>query len=276
LGPLRGGPEQAGRAIGESWEFSTLEGSESRALGQPLSAVLGRGLAFLAKLIDTRLALSIQVHPTDDATRGVAGKEEAWIVLDADPGAHVLAGVRDGIDAAELARRTRTAIEDPDRGEDLIAALERVEVSAGTVVLVPAGTVHAIGGGILLAEIQQPSDCTYRLFDYGSGRPLHLDDALEAMRIGAHPRVWRPEDAAEPITGVHLDLRPCPAGRHTIDASEVDALVVVVSGNGELVDDERHALSPGDLRLCTGGSFELTVLDDGLAVVGTLPRPFVS
>lgn len=280
LARLRGGPGDLGRAIGESWEFSTLAGSESRALGQPLSAVLGRPLPFLAKLIDTRRALSIQVHPDDDPATGTAGKEEAWIVLDADAGAHVLAGTREGVSADDLARLARAAVADPDPAREPAPALERalarVEVAAGTVILVPAGTVHAIGGGILLAEIQQPSDCTYRLFDYGSGRELHVDAALGAARVGARPRVWRPGDAAQPLRGRHLDLVPCAAGHHTFDAAEVDALVVAVAGTSELIGAERHVLAPGDLRLCAGGAVDLVVGAHGLCVIGTLPRPFAA
>ncbi|MEM6996038.1 MAG: hypothetical protein AAF721_36360, partial [Myxococcota bacterium] len=84
LAALRGAEDVAG-AIGESWEFSTLPGSVSRACGEPLDTLLGAPLPWLAKLIDTAAPLSIQVHPTDDVVSGAPGKEEAWIILEAEP-----------------------------------------------------------------------------------------------------------------------------------------------------------------------------------------------
>lgn len=255
--------------IGESWEFSTLPGSESRADDRPLSEVLGHSLPFLAKLIDTRSALSIQVHPDDDPAAGTPGKEEAWIILDADEGAHVLAGTREGIDHATLEARTRAAVADPDRGPELIDSLDKIDLHRGTIVLVPARTVHAIGGGVLLAEIQQPSDCTYRLFDYGSGRDIHPDQALAAASVEARPVVWRDGEAPATLAGKHLDLRPCPAGTHEFDATADEHLVVVVHGTATVGEE---TLAPGDLCLCADGPFTLQV-DRGLAVVGSLPRP---
>lgn len=192
--------------IGESWEFSTLAGSESRAQGRALSEVLGRPLPFLAKLIDTAAPLSIQVHPEDDPASGRLGKEEAWIVLDAEPGASVLAGAADGVADRDLARAMEQAIARPERGAVLLEALRKIPVERGMVILVPAGTVHSIGAGILLAEIQQPSDCTHRLFDYGSDRPIHPEAARAAWRIEAQPRIWRPGEPGGSLQGRHLAL----------------------------------------------------------------------
>lgn len=270
LAKLRGGSELVGVTIGESWEFSTLPGSESYADGRALTDVLGRPLGFLAKLIDTSTALSIQVHPDDDPEQGVVGKEEAWVVLDADENAHVLAGVRSGIDEAELEQRTRAAVADPSRGDALADALDRIAVRAGTVILVPARTVHAIGGGILLAEIQQPADCTYRLFDYGSGREIHPDQALASLSVDARPTVWKPGDAPTTLSGKRLDLQIVDR-ELDVDASRVDHLVVPVSGTTQVQGNETEDLAPGQLRLCAGGEFRLST--DGLAVVGSLPRP---
>lgn len=271
LAKLRGGPEHRNVTIGESWEFSTLPGSESNADGRPLHEALGRPLGFLAKLIDTRCALSIQVHPADDPDAGLLGKEEAWVVLDADEDAYVLAGVREGIDAPELARRTRAAVEDPSRGDALVDALEKIPVAAGTVVLVPAQTVHAIGGGILLAEIQQPADCTYRLFDYGSEREIHPDQALAALSIESRPTTWKPGDYATTLSGRRLDLHIVEGAQLVVDPTRVEHLIVPVSGRTQLEGAEAMELDPGELRLCGAGSFRLST--DGLAIVGSLPRP---
>lgn len=267
LARLRGRADLAGRPIGESWEFSTLPGSQSRTAGADLRASLGRPLPFLAKLIETRLPLSVQVHPDDDPVTGRPGKEEAWVVLEADPGAHVLVGLRPGIDRARLEALTRAADADPARGPELLAALVEIPVVPGTCVLLRAGTVHAIGGGILLAEIQQPTDCTHRLFDHGSGRELHVDQALATTVVDAAAQVWRPGEPVRELGGKHVRLSACPAGRHAFDASGVDRLVVAVAGGARLVGDAPSTLTAGDLRLCTGGPFELDVEAGGLAVV---------
>jgi mannose-6-phosphate isomerase len=181
LATLRGGAarhDAHGLAIGESWEFSTLPGQESRAGGLPLGELLDSPLPFLAKLIDTALPLSVQVHPGDDADR--PGKEEAWIVLAADPGACVWVGLAAGCEPAEFYRAVTA-------GAPLLDLLQAIPVVPGSVILVPARTVHAIGGGILLAEIQQPRDCTYRFHDHGSERPIQPEQALATVDLDAQP-----------------------------------------------------------------------------------------
>ena len=269
LAPLRGA--DAGRPIGESWEFSTLEGRESRTRGQPLPAVLGRSLPFLAKLIDTRLPLSVQVHPRDDPAKSRLGKEEAWVVLDADRDAFVRVGIRAGLAQAELSRIARDVAENRVAGDRLLDCLNLGPVRAGSVVLVPAGTLHAIGGGILLAEIQQPTDCTYRLFDYGSGRELHVDDALEAADVHAQPQLWSPDETPCTLRGQHLELRILGAGSYHIRERR-DWLVIPVLGGTRLTAGEHDArLAPAQLRLCAGGPPQVEVEPGGAAVLGSLP-----
>jgi hypothetical protein len=268
LGPLRGA---AGRAIGESWEFSTLPGSESRALGRPLSTVLGRPLDFLAKLIDTGLPLSLQVHPRPDRAAGWCGKEEAWVVLDAQPGAQVLAGLRRGVPRAELAARARTAV-DGRGAEPLLELLERVPVQRGSVVVVPSGMLHSIGAHVLLAEIQQPADRTYRLYDWGSGRELHFEAALDALDAGCVAQVWQPHEQPRALRGRHVEISILGPGTHRIQPPG-DALVVAVSGRVELeAGPARASLSPADLRLCTARELSIRVAPGGLAALGVVSR----
>lgn len=129
--------------------------------------------ALLLKLLFADENLSIQVHPDDPFARSIGlprGKTEAWYVLSATPGAKVAVGPKQHLSASRL----RAAIEDGS-----IAGLLRWQkVRQGDVVFVPAGTIHAIGAGVVLAEIQQNSDATFRIFDYGRGRELHVDDAM--------------------------------------------------------------------------------------------------
>jgi mannose-6-phosphate isomerase len=130
----------------------------------------------LVKTLFTGERLSVQVHPGDDAARARGhrrGKDEAWIVLAADPGAVIGLGLKTADDTDAL----RAAALDGS----IVDKVEWHPCAAGEVFFTPAGTVHAIGAGVTLFEVQQNSDPTYRLFDYGRGRPLQLDDALAVV-----------------------------------------------------------------------------------------------
>jgi mannose-6-phosphate isomerase len=122
--------------------------------------------------------LSVQVHPDDDGARKhgqPCGKTECWYVLRAEPGAQVALGLKPGVTLDEF----RKSIEET-RAEEL---LNWVDVLAGDMIYVAAGTVHTIGGGMVLVETQQTSDITYRLYDYGRPRELHIEKGLEAMKL---------------------------------------------------------------------------------------------
>lgn len=122
------------------------------------------GFPLLVKLIDAQEDLSIQVHPPDAlAPPGKRGKTEAWLILESDAGGSLVTGVSADFDAETIGRR-----------------IIRDTVAAGDVFLVPAGTVHAIGAGVLLYEVQQASDVTYRIYDWGRPRELHLERGLRA------------------------------------------------------------------------------------------------
>jgi mannose-6-phosphate isomerase len=153
----------------------------------------------LFKFLDCQKKLSVQVHP-DDATAARLdppdlGKTEAWVILEARPGSVIYAGLKRGFDRAALAREVA-------RGTTELC-LHRFEPRAGDCVFLPAGVVHALGDGLLVAEIQQSSDTTYRLFDWnrvgadGKPRQLHVDEALSAIDYDhgpVEPRVPQPTD----------------------------------------------------------------------------------
>jgi mannose-6-phosphate isomerase len=190
--------------VAESWEISAHPGGPTtvsngvyagRGLGW-LQHELGEALVgrrnrnaleqgtfpLLVKLLDAREWLSVQVHPEDDFARsreGDLGKTEMWVVLDAEPGAAILLGFRAGVDVAAL----RQAITDGS----VVDYLHRTPARAGDVFFVPPGTVHAIGPGVLLAEIQQSSNVTYRVFDWNRTpeRTLHVERALEVLNFEA-------------------------------------------------------------------------------------------
>ena len=132
----------------------------------------------LIKYLFTSEKLSVQVHPSDAQTEaaglGKQGKEECWLVIDAEPGATLGIGFKDSIDAATMrAAALDGSIED---------MLEWYPVKAGDFFYIPANTVHAIGGGCSIIEIQQNSDITYRLYDYGRPRELHLDESIAVAK----------------------------------------------------------------------------------------------
>ncbi len=129
----------------------------------------------LVKYIFTSEKLSVQVHPNNEQTQaaglGHQGKEECWLVLDAEPGAQLGIGFKESVDDETM----RVAALDGSIEE----LLDWQEVKAGDFFLIPAGVVHAIGEGVSIIEIQQNSDITFRMFDYGRPRELHLDEAIE-------------------------------------------------------------------------------------------------
>lgn len=133
----------------------------------------------LVKYLFTSESLSVQVHPSDaDAPEGMRGKDECWLVLSAEPGARLAVGFRHAVSPAAI----RAAALD-GMIEDLLAWHA---VAPGDFFYLPAGTVHAIGAGIALLEVQQNSDVTYRLYDYGRPRELHLDGAVAVADGSPH------------------------------------------------------------------------------------------
>ena len=191
------GKEIPDERTGESMEISAIPGLESvDDMGVPLSDLIARygkpftgeakEFSLLLKLIATRDRLSVQVHPDDTYAKtreGKQGKSEAWVILLAEEGADILYGVKPGVELPAL----QAAV---SAGKDIEPLLERVPVRAGDVFYIPSGMVHAIGDGIVLYEIQQSSDVTYRLWDYrranekGIRRELHLEQAFAVINPG--------------------------------------------------------------------------------------------
>ena len=198
-----------GAPVGEAWIAGpsnvVADGPDAgRTLAQVAArdgaSLVGRNAALrtgdrfplLVKLLDPDAWLSVQVHPDDSTAMELegpeaVGKAEAWYVLDASPEAEVLVGVRPGVGAAAI----RAAIA---AGDGAVAPLlTRHRVRAGDAVPIPPGTLHSVGPGLFLYEVQQPSDLTYRCDDWGrpvtAARPLHIRQALAALRPASRPRI---------------------------------------------------------------------------------------
>ena len=198
---VAGGPA-AGRTIGE---LASEYGAE--LLGARVAARHGTRFPLLVKLLDCADWLSVQVHPNDEQAErmvgpGESGKSEAWHFLEADEGAEIIAGVKPGTTARELEAAIREG-----RVRDVA---RRLEVRGGETLYIPAGTLHALGPGLLLYEVQQSSDTTYRVYDWdrpaGAGRGLHVEQAVAVTDPDKNPEPT-PAPAAE---GAAAPLIRCP------------------------------------------------------------------
>jgi mannose-6-phosphate isomerase len=167
--------------VGEAW----LTGPQcvvetGEFAGRTLASVsdeLGREFPLLVKLLFPNEKLSVQVHPDDAQAQALGetrGKTECWYVLEAEPGATVALGLKKGVAVADIAASVADGT--------MESLIEQVPVSVGDMLFVDAGTVHAIGPGVVLLETQQTSDVTYRLYDYGRPRELHLEKGLAVIK----------------------------------------------------------------------------------------------
>lgn len=214
------------RLIGETWEAwegcliengayagQTLDWAiDKNAAGVLGSASAGRRFPLLFKFIDAQDDLSVQVHPDDAQAQAMEdyafGKTEAWYILDAAPDSRLILGLSRNVKPEEIAARIRD--------NTLVDLMAFVPVRSGDVLFVPAGTVHAIGKGIVLAEIQENSDITYRLYDWGreaKGRELHVDASLRVMDFTA---LTEPQVPSLVIHHPHFDQRFLVACRYFV------------------------------------------------------------
>ena len=311
LGTVLAKPLGAGVHYAESWEIADhgddvsrvaegpLKGTTLRALVQDRgTALLGPEVAprnqfpLLVKFLDAHDVLSVQVHPDDDRGRRLAadnGKTEAWVILHTEPGSLIYAGLRPGATRADLALAMRTGVVEP--------LLHQFEPRPGDCILIPAGTVHAIGAGVVLAEIQQMSNATFRIHDWGrkggdgKPRPLHPAEALESTDFAAgpvNPVPCRPEPFAggirEPLVRcpyftlerLRLDAQTSGGDVALVGSSERFTILIGLEGAAEV----RHGrgatpLGFGQTLLLPAalGTCELIPLDAGAAVILTCSVP---
>ena len=237
------------RTVAKPWGRSELPAPFKAPDGQRIGEIWFepprelRGL--LVKYIFTSEALSVQVHPSDAQTmaagRGRQGKEECWLVIDAAPGARLGIGFREAIDPVSMRRAAQDG------------SIERLlawhPVKAGDFFYIPANTVHAIGAGIGLIEVQQNSDITYRLYDYGRPRELHLDDGICVARVQPYAEKWHrhvPERGEETLVEgplFRLDRTDGPAS---------EALRAAYSGAPLLVIPRSKGIAVGGIDIAVG------------------------
>ncbi len=251
--------EHAGRTVAE---LSTEYGAQF--LGREVFETYGSRFPLLVKLLDCADWLSVQVHPDDEQAarlvgEGEFGKTEAWHFIEVEPGATIYAGIKPGTGEEEL----EAAI----RGGRVLEVAERLEVSAGQTVYIPAGTLHALGPGLLLYEVQQSSDTTYRVYDWdrpaSAGRKLHVEESVAVTdpRKGAVVRPapeLRGTAAAAALVCPHFELEVVRLGREALDADTAGAtfhILTVTEGGAELsCDGETVRLAQYETALVAGGA----------------------
>ncbi len=243
-------PAKALEKVWGSHDLSPLFPRSAAKIGEIWFDAQG-ALPLLVKFLFTSEKLSVQVHPDDAYAQehegGSLGKTEMWHVLRADPGARIAAGFRRPVTPEQLRAAAQSGeIED---------MLQWIEVHPGDTVFVPAGTVHAIGGGLALCEIQQHSDVTYRLYDYGRPRDLHLERGAAVADGGCHPGIQAPQGAVLVDCGhFHVEKHEL-RGRQAQSGARTE-LLVFLSGAGTVAGEPFAA---GEVWLARAGEppFEL-------------------
>ncbi len=278
--------------LAESWELTVRSDNVSSIANGPCAGTTladyiekygkavvgdrwsGERFPLLIKFIDARDKLSVQVHPGDEYAlkkHGEYGKTEAWYIVEAEPGAKIVWGMKQGCGSAEL----REAAE---KG-DIASVLNYTEVRSGQLYFIPSGLIHAIGAGILIAEIQQNSDITYRVYDYnrpddtGRLRPLHLEDAYASVK------------ALTPVDIEALRYKQGKSGNFAVNCeyfsieifdretvSCVDessfACVQCVEGGGKIIFDGReYPITAGDSYFLPAGAGGFAISDGVKALV---------
>jgi len=281
--------------IAESWEL-TVRSAEMNLIGNgPCTGMTladyisengnetvsphydGTRFPLLIKFIDAADRLSIQVHPDDSyaiPNEGELGKTEMWYIVEADPGAQLVYGLKDGLSAADFAEAVHSGC--------IGDTLRYTEVHKGETYFIPAGQVHAIGAGILIAEIQQSSNVTYRVYDYdrrqadGTLRQLHTDKALDVVKIRSDEEIdaIRYANAAPEETLLaacpFFRVRRFDAGHLPRTVTPADSFIhlLCVEGAGEIVcGSETYALAAGDSYFIPRGCAPCTVTGDAVILL---------
>ncbi len=293
----------SGTRYAESWELSDHRNDVSQVSEGPLKGaslrdlirqrgpeVLGTAIGqrdqfpLLVKYIDAQQVLSVQVHPDDTLGQRLAndnGKTETWVVMHTEPGSLIYAGLCAGVTRDDFAKALESG--------DVEPLLHKFEAKPGDCIMIPAGTMHAIGAGVLLAEIQQMSDATFRVHDWGrvgpDGQPrqLHLSEALESTNFEAGP-VEPLKASPEPIEGgTREQLSHCPyfslarlrlTGATHVGDGERFTILLGLKGSADVVyRGERTALGYGETVLLPAAIGACELVPHGEAEIITCVVP---
>ena len=281
--------------VGESWEISGVKGNETvvsegefkgkklnelvdelkgKLVGEANYKRFGNDFPLLIKFIDARQELSIQVHPTDELAqkRGkLRGKTEMWYIMDSDENAKLRAGMKEKITPEQYKQMVEN--------DTITEAIAEYKVKEGDCFFLPAGRIHSIGTGCFLAEIQQTSDVTYRIYDFkrkdkdGNYRELHTEEAAECIDYNVEPN-YRTEYTPVKNDGVALvECRYFTTAVYdlnepmTLDYSELDSFVILIGlkGSGEITDNEGNTTT-----LCEGETILIPATTSEVKVTGNI------
>ncbi len=275
--------------VGESWEISDVEGdtsivSNGELAGKSLKELIGNykeslvggkvykqfGEKFplLIKYIDAKEALSIQLHPHDDLAKerhNSFGKTEMWYVMQADEKANLIVGFKKDSDKSEYLEH----LED----KSLLEILNVDEVSKGDVYFIPTGRIHAIGAGVMLAEIQQTSDITYRIYDWdrqdseGNYRELHTEQALDAIDYVAQEKYYTDYDksvnqSSEIVSCPYFTTNVLPVNGNVTVTNQEDSFKIFMCVDGEVAfsgNGQSEILKYGETLLVPANVKEFTI-----------------
>ncbi len=279
--------------VGESWEVSAVEGSESvvangadkgltlpemvrkyreELVGEANYARFGNQFPLLVKFIDARQKLSIQVHPDDELAKkrhNSFGKNEMWYVVSADEGATLISGFSRQITPKEYKERVHDGTFDE--------VLQTCAIQPGDVFYVPAGRVHGIGAGAFVVEVQQSSDVTYRIYDYnrkdknGKLRDLHISQAMDAINFSDVQDDFRTEyetvinEPVEILTTPYFSVSLYDMTEEiTCDYSELDSFVifVCVEGSCRMIDDAEN-----EVTICAGETVLFPAVTQSVSII---------
>lgn len=290
------------KQIGESWEISGVKGHESivsegpdegktlpemiekygtALVGEKNYKTFGTTFPLLVKIIDAAGDLSVQVHPDDELAKkrhNSLGKTEMWYIMDAEPGANIYAGLSEKITPEDYERLVKE--------KNIMDVVARHDSHAGDVFFLPAGRIHAIGAGNLLAEIQETSDITYRVYDFdrrdaktGLPRELHVEQAKDAIDYTVYPSYVSKAEAevdgvSELVKCSHFDVKHVRVeGEKKIDLSGLDSFVTVtcLSGDMTLTDDRDNTITlrAGESALIPAMASAVTLKGKATAITST-------
>ena len=278
--------------VAESWEMSCHKDGMSTVVTGEFSGktlpeyveILGKEalgkkaekfsyFPLLIKFIDAKDNLSIQVHPADEyalKVEGEYGKTEMWYVLEAEEGAYLYYGFNRDITKEEFAERIKN--------NTILEVLNKVNVKAGDVFFIDAGTVHAIGSGLMICEIQQNSNTTYRVYDYdrrdkeGNARPLHVEKAIEVSKLTKAPELKKAENDVLASCEYFTVKKAIVNGEKTVKIDESSFVsLIVVNGSGEVaLGEDKLAVTKGDSIFVPAQNGEIKMNGEMEVIVSSL------
>jgi len=285
--------------IGESWEISDVEGDETcvingvlkgatlkdlikeykqNLVGSGVYEAFGTEFPLLIKFIDAKTPLSIQVHPSNEVAKqrhNSFGKNEMWYVMQAGANAELIAGFSEEINKGEYKKRIEN--------NTILEVMHHETVKSGDTFYIPTGRVHAIGAGVLLAEIQQTSDVTYRIYDYdrvdaktGEKRDLHNDLALDVVDFKVHD-TYKTDYLLEKNKSNKLVHSPYfktnivkLIGELTVDYATTDSFVIYICVDGQfsfVYEGETYSLKKGETIFIPAAVISLILLADQATIL---------